>query len=122
MKKILAILVLGLLWCNTVFATPLLYEDYRKFKDETTLDIYIDGLLSGARWTNAASFILNSENKKFQRLFCPPADVVIDLANAKTIIERSAQKELKEKSESEVDNVTIIGLLLLGLEDTFPCK
>ena len=72
MKKLLWILVLGLLWSNVGFAAPLLYEDYRKFKNETTLDIYIDGLLSGARWTNAASFILNSENKKFQRTFCSP--------------------------------------------------
>ena len=72
MKKLLGIMVLGLLWCNVGFAAPLLYEDYRKFKDDPSLDIYIDGLLSGARWTNAASFILNSENKKFQRTSCPP--------------------------------------------------
>ena len=56
-----------LFWCDVVVAGPLLYEDYRKLKDDPGLDVYIEGLLSGVTWTNAEASRLNSENKKFQK-------------------------------------------------------
>ena len=47
---------------------------------------------------------------------------MIELTNAKTIIERTAKQVLTVIPESELDKWDIVILLIKGLEDTFPCE
>ena len=53
MKKLLGILVLGLLWCNVSSAAALTLKDYKLLKNTDVMDLYIEGLLQGTKWTNA---------------------------------------------------------------------
>ena len=122
MKKLLGIVALGLLWCNISLAAPLTLKDYKLLKNTDVMDLYIEGLLQGSKWTNALTKNSNEGIKNFKRAFCPPNKMVLELANAKTIISRSVEDLSKIYTETELENVPIIQVLLLGLERTFPCK
>ena len=122
MKKILGIMFLSLLWCNVGSAGALTLKDYKLLKNTDVMDLYIEGLLQGSKWTNAITKKLNKDNKNLKRAFCPPTNMVLELANAKTIIHRAAEDLSKVYTGSEFDNIPIAQVLLLGLERTFPCK
>ena len=122
MKKLLAIIVLGLLFSGNASAAPLTLKDYKLLKDTDVMNLYIEGLLQGSKWTNAMTKSLNKDAKKLKRVFCPPTDLVLELANAKTIIDRTAEDLSKDMNESEHDKVPIVQVLLLGLDKVFPCK
>jgi hypothetical protein len=89
-KKLLTIMVMYLLWCNIASAAPLTLKDYKLLKNTDVMNLYIEGLLQGSKWTNAMTKSLNKDAKKLKRVFCPPTDLVLELANAKTIIDRTA--------------------------------
>ena len=122
MKKLLAIIVLGLLWCNVSSAAALTLKDYKLLKNTDVMDLYIEGLLQGTKWTNAITKKLNEDTKNFKRAFCPPTNMVLELANAKTIIHSAAEDLSKDYTGSDFDNIPIVQAFLLGLERTFPCK
>jgi len=121
-KKLLTIMVMYLLWCNIASAAPLTLKDYKLLKNTDVMNLYIEGLLQGSKWTNAMTKSLNKDAKKLKRVFCPPTDLVLELANAKTIIDRTAEDLSKDMNESEYDKVPIVQVLLLGLDKVFPCK
>jgi len=122
MKKLLRIVLLGLLWCNLGSAAALTLKDYKLLKNSDVMDLYIEGLLQGSKWTNALTKKNNEDFKNLKRAFCPPTEMVLELANAKTIVNRSIEDLSKIYTESELENIPIIQVLLLGLERTFPCK
>jgi hypothetical protein len=122
MKKLLGIVLLSLLWCNLGSAAALTLKDYKLLKNSDVMDLYIEGLLQGSKWTNALTKKNNEDSKNLKRAFCPPTEMVLELANAKTIVNRSIEDLSKIYTESELENVPIIQVLLLGLERTFPCK
>ena len=115
-------MVLGLLWCNLASAAALTLKDYKLLKNSDVMDLYIEGLLQGSKWTNALTKKNNEDTKNLKRAFCPPTEMVLELANAKTIVNRSIEDLSKIYTESELENVPIVQVLLLGLERTFPCK
>ena len=121
-RKLLAIIVLSLLWCNLGLAAALTLKDYKLLKNTDVMDLYIEGLLQGSKWTNALTKKNNEDTKNLKRAFCPPTEMVLELANAKTIVNRSIEDLSKIYTETELENVPIIQVLLLGLERTFPCK
>ena len=114
-----------MLWCTVGLAAPLTYELYKQSKVSTDpqaaqiMDLYVEGLLQGIKWTNAQTRV--DSVKKHKRPFCPPPKMVLELANAKTIIHRTAEHLSKGVSESELNDMAIVHLLLLGLHKTFPC-
>ena len=122
MKKLLGIMVLGLLWFNVGSAGALTLKDYKLLENSDAMDLYIEGLLQGSKWTNAITKKNNEDTKNLKRAFCPPTEMVLELANAKTIVNRSIEDLSKIYSETELDSVPIVQVLLLGLERTFPCK
>ena len=122
MKKLLSIVVLGLLWFNIGSDGTLTLKDYKQLNNTDVMDLYIEGLLQGSKWTNAMTKELNKDTKNLTRVFCPPTNMVLELANAKTIIHRAAEDLSKDYTGSEFDNIPIVQVLLLGLERTFPCK
>ena len=115
-------MVIGLFWCNVVSAAALTLKDYKLLKNSDVMDLYIEGLLQGSKWTNALTKKNNENTKNLKRAFCPPTEMVLELANAKTIVNRSIEDLSKVYTESELENVPIVQVLLLGLERTFPCK
>ena len=121
-KKLLSILVAGLLWCNVGSAAELTLKDYKLLKNTDVMDLYIEGLLQGSKWTNAWTKELNKDTKNLKRAFCPPTNMVLELANAKTIIHRATEDLSKDYTGSDFDNIPIVQVFLLGLERTFPCK
>ena len=122
MKKLLGIVVLGLLWCNVGSAAALTLKDYKILENSDVMNLYIEGLLQGSKWTNAITKKNNEDTKNLKRAFCPPTEMVIELANAKTIVNRSIEDLSKIYTETELESVPIVQVLLLGLERTFPCK
>ena len=115
-------MVIVLFWCNVVSAAALTLKDYKLLKNSDVMDLYIEGLLQGSKWTNALTKKNNENTKNLKRAFCPPTEMVLELANAKTIVNRSIEDLSKIYTESELENVPIVQVLLLGLERTFPCK
>lgn len=122
MKKLLGVVVLSFLWCNVCSTAALTLKDYKLLKNSDVMDLYIEGLLQGSKWTNALTKKNNENTKNLKRAFCPPTEMVLELANAKTIVNRSIEDLSKIYAESELENVPIVQVLLLGLERTFPCK
>ena len=123
MKKLFStILVLGLLCCNVGSAAALTLKDYKLLENSDVMDLYIEGLLQGSKWTNAITKQNNEDTKNLKRAFCPPTEMVLELANAKTIVNRSIEDLSKIYTETELESVPIVQVLLLGLERTFPCK
>ena len=122
MKKIFLIITLSMLWNNISSAAPLTLKDYKLLQNSDVMDLYIEGLLQGSKWTNALTKKNNEDTKNLKRAFCPPTEMVLELANAKTIVNRSIEDLSKIYTESELENVPIVQVLLLGLERTFPCK
>jgi hypothetical protein len=122
MKKLLGIVVLGLLWCNVGSAAALTLKDYKILENSDVMNLYIEGLLQGSKWTNAITKKNNEDTKNLKRAFCPPTEMVIELANAKTIVNRSIEDLSKIYTETELESVPIVQVLLLGLERTFPCN
>ena len=47
MKKLLWIIVLGLLWCNISVAGGIKFDHFKKFRDDPSMKLYIMGLLDG---------------------------------------------------------------------------
>ena len=115
-------MVLSFLWCNVCSTAALTLKDYKLLKNSDVMDLYIEGLLQGSKWTNALTKKNNENTKNLKRAFCPPTEMVLELANAKTIVNRSIEDLSKIYTESELENVPIVQVLLLGLERTFPCK
>ncbi len=131
MKKLfLSILVLGLLGSNVGSAATITIKDYKRLKNtdpkDTIIDIYIEGALQGSMWTNALSDVVNEDTKNYKKIFCLPNKMVIELANAKTIIRQEIPKIAEDLSldmtESDFGNVKISEVLVFGLKRTFPCK
>ena len=122
MKKLLGIVVLGLLWCNIGSAAALTLKDYKLLENSDVMNLYIEGLLQGSKWTNAITKKNNEDTKNLKRAFCPPTEMVLELANAKTIVNRSIEDLSKIYTETELESVPIVHVLLLGLERTFPCN
>jgi hypothetical protein len=122
MKRIFLIITLSMLWNNISSAAALTLKDYKLLGNSDVMDLYIEGLLQGSKWTNALTKKNNEDTKNLKRAFCPPTEMVLELANAKTILNRSIEDLSKIYTESELENVPIVQVLLLGLERTFPCK
>ena len=122
MKKLLGIMVLGLLWCNVGSAAALTLKDYKLLENSDVMNLYIEGLLQGSKWTNAITKKNNEDTKNLKRAFCPPTEMVLELANAKTIVNRSIEDLSKIYTETELESVPIVQVMLLGLERTFPCN
>lgn len=122
MRKFFLIVTLSLFWNNASTAAALTLKDYNLLKNSDVMDLYIEGLLQGSKWTNALTKKNNEDNKNLKRAYCPPTNMVLELANAKTIINRSIEDLSKIYTKEELETAPIIQVLLIGLERTFPCE
>ena len=91
MKKIFLIITLSMLWNNISSAAALTLKDYKLLQNSDVMDLYIEGLLQGSKWTNALTKKNNEDTKNLKRAFCPPTEMVLELAYAKTIVNRSIE-------------------------------
>ena len=110
MKKFLAILVLGLLWCSNAYAgwTYLKYKEVY-LENRNSAQSYLWGVMTGYRVANAAL----PENQKH---YCIPENFKLTLQNVEDIVEEAAKKI------DEPDTQWIAIIYHWGMQDTFPCK
>ena len=124
MKKLLGIVVLGLLLSGNVKAETneiiftLTHKMYRELlnKDPQKADQYVYALWSGIMMANVAS---NVHNKT--KLYCMPKNLALNPDNIHDIIMKQIQVSVKYENYDENDSDVVISLMR-GLIKTFPRK
>jgi hypothetical protein len=77
--------------------------------------IYIYGLGEGFLFANFEA------KEKNTPLFCQPAKLSLTMDNYVEMLDQKIAELSKRISEAQLDDLTIAPLLLLALEETFPC-
>ena len=119
MKKFLAILVLGLLWCNHSFA-ELTAKTYLSVKesggeDWQYLKVYIRGVTKGYFWYNS---IVGSQ--KGEKLYCQSMNLLLKENDYLDLIDKEIKYAKKKGFYDDNDDVEM--LLGVSLKREFPCK
>ncbi len=119
MKKLLGILVLGLLWCNAGFSSKVLY--YGNYKKNPNKNEYIEHLKSVESGMSWMQIVYN--DKGFDSIYCPPEKINLSIDNITEALKLSV-KEFKSRnfSNKEIDEFTVEVMLLIGLPILFPCN
>ena len=122
MKKVLGIIVLGLLWCNVAAAdmTVKLYKQYKNSSDKILRDgaeSYINGVGKGIFWANIVTQV---DNGKGKGLYCQPDKLALHAENYLDFVEREIEFQKKENLLNDDDNIEL--LLVMHLIRIFPCK
>lgn len=93
---------------NLALSNELRLRDYEKVINEKLTLLSVDQLGRGISWANTTF--------KNQKIYCAPKNLALNDRNYKRILD----DEIKRGSYSDE---TYIGLILLiGIENTFPCK
>ena len=124
MKKLLGIVVLGLLLSGNAKAetneiiTQVTHKIYREWlnNDPQKADEYVYALWSGIVIANVAS---NTHNKI--KIFCVPQKLALNPDNIHDIIMKQIQVAKKYENYDESDSEVVVSLMI-GLMKTFPCK
>ena len=118
MRKLLGILVLGLLWCNVSYA--LTYKSYKDLLSNNSkiLNAHIQGMLNGIQGANTFSKANNLY--KDQGLYCPPENLAITFENAHQLLKDQVERDLETGINNEDELILV--LLTQALAFTFPCK
>ncbi len=124
MKKLLSIIVLGLLLSGNAKAetneiiTKVTHKVYRELLNNNPqkADQYVYTLWTGIMMANVASNI-HSKTK----LFCMPKKLALNPDNIHDIIMKEIQVSVKYENYDESDSEVVISLMR-GLMKTFPCK
>ena len=121
MKKLLGIIILGLLLSGNAYAltnkTFLDYKNSTKLEQKKVKDMvntYVLGAANSYLVVNA-KLQLKGENK----LFCQPGDLSLNLNNYLTFIEE--QLAIEKKSETYKAELPLAATLLARLTKVFPC-
>ena len=119
MKKLLGIVVLGLLWCNISFASELLIRGFitgiEKGKDNEIIQKYIEGNLLGI-YSGFMMSIARNDIKSF----CVPEKLYINVENLIDFVEQ--QIEIDKERGLYDESHPIAFVLMNSLERTFPCN
>ena len=117
MKKLLTIIVLGLLWNNSGYAKSINYGYYKKNIDDKFIIEHLKSVQSGMDWIQTDSSLENS------LLYCPPKKLIVNIDNIKNAIDLSID-EFKELNytNKEIDELPVEFMLVQGLKILFPCK
>jgi hypothetical protein len=124
MKKLLGIIVLGLLLSGNAKAETneiiftLTHKMYRELlnNDPQKADQYVYALWSGIMMANVASKVQNKT-----KLYCMPKKLALNPDNIHDIIMKQIQVSVKYENYDENDSDVVISLMR-GLMKTFPCK
>tara|TARA_B110000977_G_C10905683_1_gene427131 strand:- start:84 stop:431 length:348 start_codon:yes stop_codon:yes gene_type:complete len=115
MKKLLGIVVLGLLWCNLVNASKTLV--YSQYKNDPNNKSYIEHLKSvetGISW-------MNIEVKS--KVYCQPDNLEVNLGNITNAVNLGVKKlQTMNYTSEEIDELPVEFIMVKGFGILFPCK
>jgi hypothetical protein len=83
----------------------------------TLTKIYVQGLGDGITWANAAA-----QAEKKSAFFCQPDKLILGPQNYIDIIDQQIKERSTRMTAAKLDDSWIGVLLMMGLEETFPCK
>jgi len=93
-------------------ADDLTVGEYQKYRDEPRIRSYLSGVFQGIHHANS---LLELELKP--RLYCPPDKLLLNVENVYQMIDATL------KSKPTVAKASpITGIILVNLQQTFPCK
>jgi len=85
-------------------------------REVDAMKVYVKGLGEGVGWANIRAKSLSAP------LYCAPPNFAVGLENFLDILDREIELEMKRKMPQAQLDGSMIGLLLvLGLQETFPC-
>ena len=94
-------------------------KDYRKAMGSGnsmivgTTKMYVLGLGEGMEWANATVGSM--------KIYCQPGKLVMRMENYMQILDRKIESMSSSGNRAEIDGDDIGMVLLLGLQETFPC-
>lgn len=114
MKKVTIItIMLVCLSCVLAYA-EIRVKEYEELRKDARFKEYIDGVGVGITWANTAL-----DTTYGVKLFCIPGKLVLGVSNYIRILDDSIKDERKRGTLKPDDPIE--GLLLIGLQRTFPC-
>ena len=117
MRRPYRLMLIALMFAPQLASAQITIEQYRQArlaKDQSSLQIYIAGVVDGIYWANIA---LKSERAR--PLYCMPDGLAFNSDNAIYLIDST----LKKPNNKFVSSDTPIGIVLLqAIKDEFPCK
>ncbi len=97
---------------TAAIAGDLTVGEYQKYRDEPRIESYLSGVSQGIHYANS---LLKLERKP--RLYCPPDKLSLNVENVYQMIDATLKsKPTLPKTSS------ITGIILINLQQTFPCK
>ena len=117
MKKLLGIMVLGLLWCNISIAkdiTAIGFINGMETKNEEIIR-YIKGYLKGAY-----SGFLMSQVELNEKVFCVPGELILNEENLVSMVDE--QIKIYKKINVYRDDFPVTFFLMDSLKRVFPCQ
>lgn len=93
-------------------------EKFESLKSDESIKLWVHGVGVGFSWANVA--LIHSKNKP---LYCPPAQLYLGADNYLNILVRQldAMKKASTDTTPMPPKMEIEPILLLGLQNTFPC-
>jgi len=116
MKTLIFAGIASLLFSGIALAGGPTVEGYLKTKGYPQADIFLVGLADGYTWANSA---LEKNNQT--PLFCAPYNLDLKEVNFKKLIDNKIKEYVTEKKTFKKTDPVIGLLLLLGLQEMFPC-
>tara|TARA_Y100000389_G_C17105721_1_gene338159 strand:+ start:215 stop:586 length:372 start_codon:yes stop_codon:yes gene_type:complete len=120
-KKLLSILVLGLLLSGNAKAdNPMKYGEFKELiqSDYNIAKWYVRGLNSGNLFYSTFSTIYLPDNK---RLFCQPQNLKITIKYSIKVIKDEAER-LQKNTQEDIDDMSVPLLFILGMQEKYPCE
>ena len=120
MKKLLVILFLTLFSGNANADNPMKYGEFKELiqSDYNIAKWYVRGLNSGNLFYSTFSTIYLPDNK---RLFCQPQNLKITIKDSIKTINEEAERRQKDTQE-DIDDMSVPLLLILGMQEKYPCE
>ena len=115
MKKLLQIIVLGLLLSGNGYASKtLIYSNYKKNPTNESYIEHLKSVESGISWMNG------EDNPK---IYCEPENLEVNIGNITTAINLGVKQFKKlNYTNTEIDKRPVEFIMLQGLKVLFPCK
>jgi len=116
MKKLFSFLLLFLLSFSSQSA-PLTYKQY--FEYPSKYGEYLKGFEQGL----TLSQVMTEHRDLGEKLYCAPLNIDFSIKNLEIVIQSHVNKLLEsgKRTQEEINNQPLGALLVIGLEDLFPC-
>ena len=117
MKKIL-ILILALMTSLASHSAPVTYKQY--FDNPSQYALYLKGFEQGV----SLSQVMTIYRKLGDRLYCLSEDNDLSIKDIEDIVQNEAKRILDsgKRTQEQINSNPIGALLVVGLEQTYPCK